>query len=292
MKSEIVINYHANSACNYGCHYCYSEWEHENNMRELWQDNTKLTAMLYDVYHFFRCQGFESIRLNLAGGEPLLIPQLGRIIEVANLLGYKVSIITNGSRTTNEFIQRYGMRLSTYGVSIDTINPDTSLKIQRCSKNGSVLDFEKLADQIRMLRTINPDCKIKINTVVNQYNYREDFSQALLSIQPDKWKIFQVLPSLRKTPVISKQQFHTYINRHSKFSDIWTVEDNELMTGSYIMIDPFGRFFDNSQTEFGYVFSDPILRTGAEQAFSQVQFDFNKFQSRYNPTSIGSQVAC
>lgn len=50
---------------------------------------------------------------------------------------------------------------------------------------------------------------------------------------------------------------------------------------SYIMVDPQGRFFQNSPCSAGYEYSQPILGVGAEKAFSQVNFDVDKFSSRY-----------
>ena len=50
------------------------------------------------------------------------------------------------------------------------------------------------------------------------------------------------------------------------------------MMGSYIMIDPEGRFFDNHAGEHHY--SKPILEVGVEEAFSSVYYDPVKFLVR------------
>ena len=55
-------------------------------------------------------------------------------------------------------------------------------------------------------------------------------------------------------------------------------EDNDLMTGSYVMVDPAGRFFDNSAGTHTY--SRPILEVGVEQALTDVSVDAGKFLSR------------
>ena len=36
--------------------------------------------------------------------------------------------------------------------------------------------------------------KLKMNTVITNLNYKEDFSELIKIIQPRRWKIFQVLP--------------------------------------------------------------------------------------------------
>jgi radical S-adenosyl methionine domain-containing protein 2 len=50
------------------------------------------------------------------------------------------------------------------------------------------------------------------------------------------------------------------------------------MTGSYIMVDPAGRFFDNLKGQ--YTYSEPILEVGIDKAFSQVTRDYKKFIDR------------
>jgi radical S-adenosyl methionine domain-containing protein 2 len=53
------------------------------------------------------------------------------------------------------------------------------------------------------------------------------------------------------------------------------------MIESYIMIDPHGRFFQNSLNGSGYRYSEEILAVGAEAAFRQISWQADRFQSRY-----------
>ena len=55
-------------------------------------------------------------------------------------------------------------------------------------------------------------------------------------------------------------------------------ETNELMTGSYAMVDPLGRFYDDVRGMRAY--SDPILKVGAEKALSQVSVSPERFAER------------
>ena len=45
-------------------------------------------------------------------------------------------------------------------------------------------------------------------------------------------------------------------------------EDNDMMRGSYVMVDPAGRFFDNVRGRHTY--SKPILEVGVEAALKGV----------------------
>ena len=55
-------------------------------------------------------------------------------------------------------------------------------------------------------------------------------------------------------------------------------EDNDLMTGSYVMVDPAGRFFDN--TAGAHVYSRPINEVGVDTALQDVSVDPDKFRLR------------
>ena len=55
-------------------------------------------------------------------------------------------------------------------------------------------------------------------------------------------------------------------------------ESNDLMTGSYVMIDPTGRFFDN--TKGIYTYSHLILQVGVTDALQDVKIDPEKFGTR------------
>lgn len=55
-------------------------------------------------------------------------------------------------------------------------------------------------------------------------------------------------------------------------------ESNELMRGSYVMIDPLGRFYDNVTGRHRY--SRRILEVGIEAALGDVVVDTGRFVER------------
>ena len=55
-------------------------------------------------------------------------------------------------------------------------------------------------------------------------------------------------------------------------------ESNDLMTGSYVMVDPAGRFFDNVAGTHAY--SRPINQVGVDAALREVSVDPDKFRLR------------
>lgn len=291
--NEIVVNYHMNESCNYRCHYCYAKWGVTNTKAELHNDLAEVKRMLIDLYDLFTYQlpyrypqefgDWKNIRLNLVGGEPTLSKNFGEIITIARQIGYKIGIVTNGSFLDEEFVLRFANDISVMGISVDAAQEDLMIKIGRSTRSGKVLDLNSLIKNVNLLRSLNPQIKIKVNTVVNKYNYDHDMSDFIKRIEPDKWKIFKVLPNINPEAEITDDQFYRFLDSHKQFTDIMFPEDNDLMTGSYIMVDPLGRFFDNtcSKEQKGYLYSKPITEVGAFKAFQDTNISMEKFRARY-----------
>lgn len=64
------------------------------------------------------------------------------------------------------------------------------------------------------------------------------------------------------------------------------VEDNDIMSESYLMVDPLGRFFQNNRGQLGYDYSESVDLVGAKQAFTGWRFSVSSFASRYSNIPI------
>ena len=149
------------------------------------------------------------------------------------------------------------------------------------NKSRKTVDFYDLLNIIDYFKS--KKTRIKINTVVSRHNYKIDMTDFIRMISPDKWKLFKVLPISFRDNSISDENFQEFIIRHNSVADIIFPEDNEQMTESYIMIDPIGRFFQNSSlTPSNYVYSKAILDVGVKIAFEEVEFCVKKFSNRYH----------
>jgi radical S-adenosyl methionine domain-containing protein 2 len=280
---EIVINYHITERCNYNCIYCFAKYNSSEEVKdEIYQNLNSMETMLKEVYNFFHnSYKPKRIRLNLAGGEPLIIPTIDKVIDIAYKIGYEVSIITNGSKLTEKFIKNSGKKISVVGISIDSFIENINIKVGRCTKSNRVVPFNKILEKIMLLKKINPKIVVKINTVVTEFNWKEEMFVGINSLEADKWKIFKELPVEGRTS-ISENKFNFFIkNNVSKVSCKVFPESNDDMTHSYLMIDPFGRFYQNSDGKALYSYSQPIIEIGAEKALKQVEFNLEKFKNRY-----------
>ena len=291
---QLVINWHVNEACNYRCNYCYAKWTDKKISRDLIRDPEATEALLQALWSFFSPQNhrnplrshlnWKRVRLNFAGGEPLLVADaLTHAARIAEELGFDVSIITNGSRLDPERLQDLTPRLDWLGLSVDSPDPETNLKLGRIDRRGRLLDLVELAGWIKQARRNTPSMKLKINSVVSNCNHTIDMAAVLDLFQPDKWKVLRALPTVTEAGAVSDEQFADFVRRHDRFQEIMRVEDNSDMLQTYIMIDPKGRFFQNGPAAMhsGYAYSDPILSTATDAAFQSIGFESQGFAHRY-----------
>jgi radical S-adenosyl methionine domain-containing protein 2 len=259
---DLVINWHVTEACNYRCRYCYAHWSDKPQPRELCRDQARSLELLEALHRFFRPDNranpiaehlhWRNLRLNLAGGEPLLLgKRLPAIFSKASELGFTLSIITNGALLTGPWVEQWVPHLTCLGISLDSASTATNQQIGRADRRGRQLDLGRLQAFIEAARRRNPRLQIKINTVVNQCNWAEDFSQVISQLRPDRWKILRGLPVLNEALAISNVQFRAFVDRHRCFSGIACVEDHEDMTESYLMVDPHGRFLQKPPAAVG-----------------------------------------
>ncbi len=267
------VNYHLLQACNMSCGHCYAANLSHKNLGS--EEVVEIVRLLADA-------GYEKI--NFAGGEPMLYPGLDDLIKEAKYGGMTTSIVTNGSRMTEDWLKSMHRCLDWVALSVDSIRPVTNEMSGRATSLGSITAEEYLwtARSIKM-----HGVRLKINTVVTLYNHEEDMSGFIRAAEPERWKIMQALTVAGQNDEsmhsfqVTANQFKAYVERHRRIEREGIVvipEDNDMMTGSYAMVDPLGRFFDNVDGRYSY--SRPILEVGIADALKDVRIDTNKFEER------------
>jgi len=225
---------------------------------------------------------YKNVRLNFAGGEPMLLQKrFSRLLTVAKNLGFELSLITNGHFLTESFIKQYAPLFSMIGISFDSQLTLSQKEIGRVDRKGESISCDNLLHKVTLLRQVNPNIQIKINTVVNSVNKYEDFTQLISAIAPTKWKVLQVLPVENNALQITNTAFSNFLNRHKKIDHFISAEDNSSMTHSYLMINPEGKFYQNKPNSNGYNYSGSIIETGVDEALQQVEIDWSAFSNRY-----------
>lgn len=269
----ISVNFHLTKACNYACTFCYARFR--NSITHLPLGDAK------KIVKGLTAQGTQKI--TFVGGEPLLYPRLGELIEYAHQLGLTIMIVTNGSLITEDFLEQYGKYINWIGYSIDSCDERVCKALGRHPNKK----YSRIISHIELIKKVVPltksyGIKIKINTVVTALNWKEDMKSLLEELTPDRWKVFQVLKIRGENDrtvdqlLITREQFHEFIARHTMYSPV--AETNDSMTGSYIIIDPQGRFVDNTTGELQY--SRSILEIGVNDAFREINFSLKKLYDR------------
>ena len=107
-------------------------------------------------------------------------------------------------------------------------------------------------------------------------------------LDPVRWKVFQCLPieaenfgpgALRQVEefLISDEEWNMFLRRHS-YIHCLVQESNDQMRNSYLILDEYMRFLDNSQGR-----KDPsrsILDVGVKNAINRAGFDEQMFLKR------------
>lgn len=274
------VNFHLWEPCNMRCKFCFGSFK-DVKYSILPKGHLPKEEAIKVVQELVN-QGFEKI--TFAGGEPTLCPWLPELIKIAKKSGLTTMIVSNGSNLNDTFLQENQKYLDWIAISIDSLNVDTNKIIGRAVSGKKSLPpdyYFKLVEKIKQY-----DFGFKVNTVVNSQNYNEDMGDFIKYSKPKRWKIFQVLPITGQNDLyidefkITDEQFNWFLNTHSHLQGITKLvsENNNEMRSSYAMVDPAGRFYDNTKGTYHY--SKPILEIGVKKAIKQVDYDFNKFISR------------
>jgi radical S-adenosyl methionine domain-containing protein 2 len=275
-----AVNFHLWEPCNMRCHFCFATFQDvkQTVLPKGHLNKEKAIEVVLKLAEY----GFEKI--TFAGGEPTLCPWLPELIKTAKNVGLTTMLVSNGSRLTDDFLQANKHHLDWITLSIDSINTETNIATGRAIYGKKPLtfnDYKNLTDRVKSF-----GYGLKINTVVTNKNCAESLSELIEYAQPVRWKIFQALPILGQNDakidsmIVSHEQFLKFIDNHKKQEKIASIipESNSDMTGSYVMVDPAGRFFDNVGGTHNY--SKPILEVGAQKAMGQVNYDSSKFINR------------
>ncbi|MDI1494722.1 MAG: Radical SAM protein [Cenarchaeum symbiont of Oopsacas minuta] len=268
----ISVNFHLIKTCNEQCGYCFATFDDRRFQKQLELDQVK------QILTQLHMAGTEKI--TFVGGEPTLFKDLDNAIIHAKQLGMITCLVTNGARL-ERLLEGCDKHLNWVAFSIDSIHEDIQQKLGR-GKGDYIKKSIRLAKICHKL-----GIKVKLNTVITDLNYTEDFSWLIKTIRPKRWKVFQALPIKGQNDgkieklLISSEKFQTFCtnNKHLENNKLKIIfEDNDAMTESYIMIDPDGKFFSNVDGK--YVYSSPILKVGVSKAFSEIRFNIDKFEKR------------
>jgi radical S-adenosyl methionine domain-containing protein 2 len=268
----VSVNYHFTRKCNFECGFCFHT--EKTSHVEPFEEMKRGLTMLKEA-------GMKKI--NFAGGEPLLYPKLLSLLVQfckTELHLESISIVTNGSRLTERFLEQSAKYIDIIAISCDSFKEDVNVKFGR--GKGSHLEQVRKVSKLCKAYGI----KLKLNTVVNRYNFDEDMNEGVRQIDPFRWKCFQVLivegendskEMIRDASrfAITDEEFQRFCDTHSH-NDAFVPEPNNIMRSSYLIIDEYMRFLNKGTGDP----TESILKVGVEKAMQNVLWDTESFYER------------
>ncbi|EGO03598.1 hypothetical protein SERLA73DRAFT_119288 [Serpula lacrymans var. lacrymans S7.3] len=259
----VSVNYFPHRKCNYSCDFCFHTTK---NLYILPIDEAKKGLRLLAQ------AGMK--KLNISGGEPFLKPDfIGEIFRFCKeeLHLESCSVVNNGSKVTEKWMDTYGRYLDVMAISCDSFDADVNVQIGRSEKGtGNHVG--------------------RVFQVAECLNWDEDMSASIEELAPFRWKVFQVLlldsentgqetGSLRdaRKLVIKDEQFKAFLDRH-KDQKCLVPEDNQSMKDSYLNLDEEMRFL--SCTDGGKTPGRSLLQVGVALALADAGFDEQAFFDR------------
>jgi len=242
MNNEIKsANIHINRICNYNCGFCFA--------RNL--DRSILTPEQWrSRLSYLKKEGVT--KLNLAGGEPTLYPHFIELCHLAKEMGFIVSIVTNGSMINGEKIEKMMGKVDWIGLSIDS--PDNNVEKSVGRQCSSLNHITNVIEVARLAHEKN--IKVKLNITVIRQSWKQDFSELINMINPERVKAFQVLrvegenEDLFDEYSITKDEWEHFKNNHNKIvlrnGEMLVFEGDDDMIDSYLMLDPSGNIMKNT----------------------------------------------
>lgn len=274
------VNFHLWQPCNMRCKFCYASFE--DVKRSILPKGHLPRELAIEVVRHLAAHGFQKI--TFAGGEPTLCPWLPELVRTAKEAGMTTMVVTNGSRLSDAYLATLRAHLDWIALSIDSLEEITNQSIGRTEpgRGGITANgYHAIVDRVKA-----HGLRLKVNTVVNRLNCKQDLSAFITYARPERWKLLQALPIIGQNDaqidgiMVTEAEFEGFVDRHAELKAITCIvpETNAQMRGSYVMVDPAGRFFDNAEGTHRY--SLPILEVGTRIAMQQMRYDEEKFEKR------------
>lgn len=153
-----VVAWNINSQCNLNCKHCYS------NSTAVKKDETLSTEEAFDLID--QLADFNVPVLLLSGGEPLMRPDLFKLIKKAKSRNLRVVISTNGTLLNEKMVQQLKrLGVSYIGISLDGLE---AVNDEFRGKKGA---FKAALAGIRICKKYGQ--KVGLRFTINQENYHQ-----------------------------------------------------------------------------------------------------------------------
>jgi len=203
-----LINCFITEACNFKCPMCHVVNSRQKNMNQL--SFTDIKKVADEIYK-------EGVSFQLSGGEPLMHPEIIKIIKYLHNKKIPTGLVTNGS-----LLKKYAKDLVTSGldfIAISLDGPNEATQYQRGFVKNSFNQINEGIKEIVKVRGDNQFPNIRIATVINKTNINnfEKIYPLIKKLKVDHWSIshfFYYFDEIKK-----EQDF--FYKKYKTGNDIW-----------------------------------------------------------------------
>lgn len=161
----VSVNWFPHRVCNYKCDFCFHT------------STNDFILPLDEAKHALRLLAdAEMKKLNISGGEPFLQPRyIGEVFKYCKdeLHLQSCSVMNNGSRVAEKWLDTYGQYLDVMAISCDSFDPETNLK-QGSAENGTAATHINTVFKVAQWAK-ERGIMVKINTVVTMQVFPSSF---------------------------------------------------------------------------------------------------------------------
>ena len=237
VNSLVQVMWHITNACNLNCKFCFSKF--------LRNDSSVLSTEVIDKnISLFKKLGV--LKLDISGGEPLLVDSLPYIVDECHKAGIAVTLTTSGSGAVQniEWLKTNWHSFSRIILSLD------GPKDIHNELRGSHFAYQNFIALYQVLKDNGCDI-IRVNTVVSKQllKSKDLLFGLLLDLEPKEWCCIEPHPANKVDTfdevAVSTSDFHEFITASTDrirkspikflmrtkkdYSSYWTLYPNQLL---------------------------------------------------------------
>lgn len=243
MSDEIGIDricFNFENVCNMQCPWCYIPFTGDNI-------DTDLCLNIID-----RCVMLGVKIITFGGGDPLIFPDILRLVEHTAEVGIIVHIDTNAISLRSNHLQILGKYVSVIALPLDGPDSDTHDKVRL--RTGH---FDIVKNAINMIKSVNID--LKINTIATSQNHSKicEMQELIGWTGARIWSIYQYWPlSYGKKSInleINDEDFLRIIDMMQNKNYMYDIEANLISEriGTYCFVSHQGGLYTHDDLESG-----------------------------------------
>ncbi len=185
--------------CNLNCEHCYMS---SVDCARSEKNSTKDWLLFFDR---LEADFGNKVLIQITGGEPLLREDIFEILEYLNKLGFRVTMVTNGTLLNEEKIAMLSKYVSSISISLDGF-----MEAHNYLRSSNV--YDRVVDNIKLLKNLNfKYLTIKTTVYKKNLNSLKEFYKFIQNLNIDNWHFFAMEPIGRgqrsKDFVLSRDEY-------------------------------------------------------------------------------------